>query len=154
MDWIVGTDNIDPIIGLRLQVGVCDHVLTSSSFQGGHAEQCPMFAVKLAKAKAHFDVNQRLIEIDPLLDQFVAAVNVSTQLSLDDIEYLFDCYFIHACNRLAVPCEYAAQNGDVCDTYLLDVMCMMMRPSRFSSIHHLLYHIAATSSMERIWSNE
>ena len=48
-------------------------------------------------------------QAQPLLDALVHGANVST----DDVEFLFDCYFVHACNALPLPCPLALDNHHV-----------------------------------------
>ena len=58
--------------------------------------------IKAARASAAF--SEMTSSVQPLFESFTSVVNYT----MDELEFLFDCYFIHACNGLPMPCPYTA----------------------------------------------
>lgn len=93
MDWCTKDFDRDPLVG-------------NSKYT------CQAFNDAVKEARQSQEFHETIEAGQPLFDAFLEAANY-TDATHDEIEYLFDCYFVHVCNNLPVPCPYLVNHNEL-----------------------------------------
>ena len=93
LDWLTMDFEVEPI-------------------RGGYKGVCAKYDDAIAEAKKSPEFTSMVASASPIFER-LASVTQGTDLKYDDVEFLIDCFFVHACNRLPVPCPFLPDNYEV-----------------------------------------
>ena len=93
LDWLTMDFEVEPI-------------------RGGYKGVCAKYEGAVAEAKKSPEFTSMVAAASPIFER-LASVTQGTDLKYDDVEFLIDCFFVHACNRLPVPCPFVSDNYEV-----------------------------------------